>query len=153
MTYITKKEIIIRLEANDDFLCNRIMSLPEKLIQDTHNTEEGFLRRLAEYREINNEEATIINVFEEEFELDVIKIPQEMIEEDKSFLHKQLIDLIKTNYLKQPRNYGFTEDEKTEMKKKEMEERILKEREAREEAERLELEEVTERVKKQNEWV
>ena len=66
-------EIIIKLDANDDFLCKRIMNLPEKLVQDTHNNEEGLSRRLAEYRENNNEDNTVLNVFEEDFDLEVLR--------------------------------------------------------------------------------
>ena len=73
------------------------MNLPEKLVQDTHNTEEGLQRRLAEYRAVNNEDETVTNVFEEEYELDVIKFPLDAIEEDKSYLHKNIVDKIKMN--------------------------------------------------------
>jgi hypothetical protein len=49
------------------------MNLPEKLVQDTHNNEEGLSRRLAEYRENNNEDNTVLNVFEEDFDLEVLR--------------------------------------------------------------------------------
>ena len=88
------KETIFKLDAHDDFLCKRIMNLPEKLVQDTHNTEEGLSRRLAEYRENNNEDNTVINVFEEDFDLEIIRFSGDAIEEDKSFLHKKLVDSI-----------------------------------------------------------
>ena len=129
------------------------MNLPEKLVQDTHNTEEGLTRRLAEYRENNNEDNTVTNVFEEDFELDVIKMAPELIEDDKSLLHKNLVEMIKINYMKEPRNYGLTLDEKAELKRIEIESKLVKEREEREERERLESEEASERIKKQTEWV
>ena len=144
---------MIRLDANDDFLCKRIMNLPEKLVQDTHNTEEGLTRRLADYRDNNNEDNTVLNVFEEDFELEVVKFANEVVEDDKSFLHKSIVDRIMMNYMKEPRNYGLTADEKAEMKRQEVENRIVKEREERQERERLEAEEAAERVKKQTEWV
>ena len=146
-------EIIIKLDCSDDFLSKRIMNLPEKLVQDTHNTEEGLSRRLADYRELNNEDTTVTNVFEEEFELDVIKLAPDAIEDDKSYLHKQVVDMIKTNYMKEPRNYGLSAEEKAELKRIELETKLIKEREQREERERLEAEETAERIKKQNEWV
>ena len=129
------------------------MNLPEKLVQDTHNTEEGLTRRLAEYRENNNEDNTVTNVFEEDFELDVIKMASELIEDDKSLLHKNLVEMIKINYMKNTRNYGLTLDEKAELKRIEIETKLIKEREEREERERLESEEANERIKKQTEWV
>lgn len=128
------------------------MNLPEKLVQDTHNTEDGLTRRLSEYRELNNEDNSVINVFEEDFELDVIKIGPELVEEDKSFLHKSLVETIKSNYMKEARNYGLSAAEKAELKRKEVEQRLVKERQAREERERLEAEETNERIKKQIEW-
>jgi adenylate kinase len=129
------------------------MNLPEKLVQDTHNTEEGLTRRLAEYRLLNGEDETVANVFEEEFDLTVIKFGIEVIEEDKSYLHKNIVDLIKVNYMKEPRNYGLTVDEKETLKKTETEERLKREREEKEERERKEAEEAVERVRKQTEWV
>ena len=129
------------------------MNLPEKLVQDTHNTEEGLTRRLAEYREVNNEDNSVTNVFEEDFELDVIKIAPDQIEDDKSLLHKNLVDFIKINFMKETRNYGLTADEKAELKRVEIETKLIKEREEREERERLESEEASERIKKQTEWV
>jgi adenylate kinase len=129
------------------------MNLPEKLVQDTNNTEEALTRRLNDYRENNNEDNTVTNVFEEDYEIDVIKIASEQIEEDKSLLHKQLVEMIKMNYMKQARNYGLSPEEKTELKRIELETRLIKEREEREERERLEAEEAGERVKKQSEWV
>ncbi len=101
------------------------MNLPEKLVQDTHNTEEGLTRRLAEYRENNNEDNTVTNVFEEDFELDVIKLAPELIEDDKSLLHKNLVEMIKINYMKEPRNYGLTIDEKAELKRVEIETKLM----------------------------
>jgi adenylate kinase len=129
------------------------MNLPEKLVQDTNNTEEALTRRLNDYRENNNEDNTVTNVFEEDYEIDVIKISSDLIEEDKSLLHKQLVEMIKINYMKQTRNYGLTSEEKAELKRVELETRLVKEREEKEERERLEAEEAGERVKKQSEWV
>ena len=34
-------EIVISLDASDDFLKERIMNLPESEVAGTHNTEEG----------------------------------------------------------------------------------------------------------------
>lgn len=144
---------MVKLDANDDFLCKRIMNLPEKLVQETHNTEEGLTRRLTDYRDSNNEDNTVLNVFEEDFDLEVIKFSHEVVEDDKSFLHKNIVDRIVMNYMKESRNYGLTPDEKAELKRSEIEAKIVREREDRQERERLEAEEAAERVKKQSEWV
>ncbi len=129
------------------------MNLPEKLVQDTHNTEEGLQRRLAEYRMVNNEDETVTNVFEEEYELDIIKYAPEVIEDDKSYLHKNIADGIKMNYMKDARNYGLTAEEKDLLRRVEVEEKLKKDREEKEERERRENEENEERVRKQIEWV
>ena len=36
----------------------RMMNLPEDVVQGTHNTEEGFLRRLVQFNQNRNEEDT-----------------------------------------------------------------------------------------------
>ena len=41
------------------------MNLPENVVANTHNTEEGLSRRLVIYREQNSEEDTILNYFDE----------------------------------------------------------------------------------------
>ncbi|KAF5275019.1 hypothetical protein FQA39_LY06956 [Lamprigera yunnana] len=58
-------DYVISLEATDDFLCNRIMALPEREIRGTHYEEETMLRRLAEFRANNNEDNTVLNFFDE----------------------------------------------------------------------------------------
>ena len=141
------------MDAHDEFLCKRIMNLPEKLVQDTHNTEEGVTRRLAEYHANNNEEESVTNVFEEDYEMSVVKLGAEVVEEDKSLLHKSIVDMIKVNYMKEPRNYGLTPEERETRRKIEIEERLAKERDEKEERERRAAEETLERVKKQTEWV
>ncbi len=53
------------LDAPDDFLKTRVMNLPESLVAGTHNTEEGLLRRLADFRTVNTEDETVLNYFDE----------------------------------------------------------------------------------------
>ena len=43
----TIPELVVDLTATEVFLKERMMNLPEEIVQGTHNTEEGFLRRLA----------------------------------------------------------------------------------------------------------
>lgn len=47
-------ELVVVLEASDEFLKERVMNLPEREIQNTHYTEEHMLRRLREYRYYND---------------------------------------------------------------------------------------------------
>lgn len=43
-------ELVVSLEASDEFLKERIIQRPEWEIQGTHYTEEHMTRRLKEYR-------------------------------------------------------------------------------------------------------
>ena len=58
-------ELIVSLEASDEFLRERVMNLPESAVVGTHHTEDGLIRRLADYRAINNEDDTVLNYFDE----------------------------------------------------------------------------------------
>ncbi|KAG5890481.1 hypothetical protein JTB14_013423 [Gonioctena quinquepunctata] len=61
---IIMPDFVVSLEATDDFLCERVMKLPQKLIQGTHYDEKNMLRRLAEFREKNTEDNTVLNFFD-----------------------------------------------------------------------------------------
>lgn len=37
-------EVIVALDASDEFLKSRVMNLPESIVAGTHNTEEGIYR-------------------------------------------------------------------------------------------------------------
>ena len=58
-------EVVVAFEANDEFLRQRIMNLPETVVAGTHNTEEGLVRRLFEYKKDNTEDETVLNYFDE----------------------------------------------------------------------------------------
>ena len=58
-------EVVISLDAEDEFLKKRIMNLPESVVAGTHNTEDLFLKRLAEFRAVNTDDQTVLNYFDE----------------------------------------------------------------------------------------
>ena len=58
-------ELIVSLDADDEFLRQRVMNLPEIVVVGTHLTEDGLMRRLADYRAINNDDDTVLNYFDE----------------------------------------------------------------------------------------
>lgn len=80
-------------EASNDFLKERIINLPQEKVFGTHNTENGevhvhfklrylciqlplaFLRRLKLFRELNEEDVTVLNYFDE-FEIHPIIISE-----------------------------------------------------------------------------
>lgn len=43
-------ELVVILEASDEFLKERIINRPKREIQNTHYTEEHMMRRITEYR-------------------------------------------------------------------------------------------------------
>ncbi|KAK9874968.1 hypothetical protein WA026_005783 [Henosepilachna vigintioctopunctata] len=58
-------EFVFSLQAPDSVLCERIKKLQEKDIEGTHYTEEHMKRRIENFREINTEDDTILNFFDE----------------------------------------------------------------------------------------
>ena len=58
-------EVVVSLDATDEFLKARIMNLPEAIVTGTHNTEDLFLKRLSEFRAINTDDQTVLNYFDE----------------------------------------------------------------------------------------
>ncbi|XP_044756042.1 adenylate kinase 7-like [Coccinella septempunctata] len=56
---------VFSLVAPDEFLCERIKKQQEKDIEGTHYTEEHMKRRLEAFRQINTEDETILNFYDE----------------------------------------------------------------------------------------
>ncbi|XP_070577004.1 adenylate kinase 7-like [Ptychodera flava] len=140
-------EVVISLDAPDDFLKIRVMNLPESVVAGTHNTEEGLLRRLAEFHAVNEEDNTVLNYFDElEIHPDRIDVTKETEEENKGIVEK----IIKI--MGEPRNYGPTPEELEEMERIETEKRLKREKEEKEEREKREAEEAAERQQRQEEW-
>ncbi|XP_068683125.1 adenylate kinase 7-like isoform X1 [Montipora foliosa] len=144
---LTMPEVVASLEAPDEFLKNRVMNLPESVVAGTHNTEEGLMRRLADFRAINTEDETVLNYFDElEIHPDHIDITQ-----DKTRKMTKTVEQIK-KLMGSPRNYGPTPEELAEMERIETEKRLQKERKEREEREKRDAEEAAERQRREEEW-
>lgn len=58
-------EFVFCLDASDAFLKDRVMNLPERLVQEHNYEQEHFLLRLARYRENNLEDKNVVNYFDE----------------------------------------------------------------------------------------
>jgi len=58
-------EFVISLTASDEFLINRIINLPETIVAGTHYTQDRFLQSLNLFRELNTEDKTVLNYFDE----------------------------------------------------------------------------------------
>uniref|UniRef100_H2YJ58 Uncharacterized protein n=1 Tax=Ciona savignyi TaxID=51511 RepID=H2YJ58_CIOSA len=143
-------EVVAALNAEDDFLKHRVMNLPEAVVQvkGTHNTEDGFLRRLQEYRSVNHVDDTVLNYFDE------LEIHPEHIDiTDKTDIkHEAILEKI-TTMMGEARNYGPTPEEKEEMERVAAEARMKKEQEDREIRDRLEAEEAAIMKQRQEEWM
>ncbi|XP_023587438.1 adenylate kinase 7 isoform X3 [Trichechus manatus latirostris] len=140
-------EFVCALDASDEFLKERVMNLPESLVAGTHYTQDRFLRALSNYRDINTDEETVFNYFDE-LEIHPIHIDVGKLEDAQNRLAiKQLIKEIG-----EPRNYGLTDEEKAEEERRAAEGRLA--REAAEEAEREHNEavEMAEKIARWEEW-
>uniref|UniRef100_G1NKK6 ATPase AAA-type core domain-containing protein n=1 Tax=Meleagris gallopavo TaxID=9103 RepID=G1NKK6_MELGA len=140
-------EFVISLTASDEFLKNRIINLPESVVAGTHYTQDRFLQSLNNFREINAEDETVLNYFDElEIHPQFIDVAKYEDPENR-FIVKEIIKEIG-----EPRNYGLTDEEKESLERKAAEECLA--REAKEEAERKrrEAEERAERIANWEEW-
>ncbi|XP_066883911.1 adenylate kinase 7 isoform X7 [Kogia breviceps] len=140
-------EFVCSLDASDEFLKERVMNLPESIVEDANYSQGQFLRALSNYRDINTEDETVLNYFDE-LEIHPIHIDVGRLEDAQNRLAiKQLIKEIG-----EPRNYGLTDEEKAEEERRAAEEQLAKE--AMEEAERQHREavETAERMARWEEW-
>ncbi|XP_063097251.1 adenylate kinase 7 isoform X2 [Cavia porcellus] len=140
-------EFVCGLDASDEFLKERVINLPESVVVGTHYTQDHFLRALSNYRDMNTEDETVYNYFDE-IEIHPIHIDVGKLEDAQNRLAiKQLI-----REIGEPRNYGLTEEEKAELELKAAEARLAKE--AAEEAarEQKEAAEAAERMARWEEW-
>uniref|UniRef100_A0A8C4FGG7 Adenylate kinase 7b n=1 Tax=Dicentrarchus labrax TaxID=13489 RepID=A0A8C4FGG7_DICLA len=140
-------EFVLCLDASDDFLKNRVMNLPERLVKDHNYEQEHFLRRLARYREKNLEDETVISYFDE---LDITPMYLEITsssEPDCLLLMQKIFDTVG-----QPRNYGPSSQEVEEEQRRKAEERMRREALEDAEQERKEAEEARLRVAHWEEW-
>nr|XP_042117069.1 adenylate kinase 7 isoform X2 [Peromyscus maniculatus bairdii] len=144
---LTTPEFVCGLDASDDFLKERVMNLPESVVAGTHYSQDRFLRSLSNYRDINTDDETVFNYFDE-IEIHPIHIDVGKLEDAQNRLAiKQLIKEIG-----EPRNYGLTDEEKAEVEKKAAEERLAKEAAETAEREHKEAVEMAERIARWEEW-
>ncbi|XP_005390456.1 PREDICTED: adenylate kinase 7 [Chinchilla lanigera] len=140
-------EFVCGLDASDEFLKERVINLPESVVAGTHYTQDRFLRVLSNYRDMNTEDETVYNYFDE-IEIHPIHIDVGKLEDAQNRLAiKQLI-----REIGEPRNYGLTDEEKAELEQKAAEVRLANE--AAEEAarEQKEAAETAEKMARWEEW-
>ncbi|XP_027956949.1 adenylate kinase 7 isoform X4 [Eumetopias jubatus] len=140
-------EFVCVLDASDEFLKERVMNLPESIVAGTHYSQDRFLRALSNYRDLNTEDETVINYFDE-IEIHPIHIDVGKLEDPQNRLAiKQLIKEIG-----EPRNYGLTDEEKAEEERRAVEERLAKEAMHEAEREAKEAVELAEKIARWEEW-
>ncbi|XP_054827586.1 adenylate kinase 7 [Eublepharis macularius] len=138
---------IVFLNASDDFLKNRIMNLPEIVVAGTHYAQDRYLRALSIFREINVEDETILNYFDE-LEIHPQHIDVSKFEDvENRFIVKEIIKDVGN-----PRNYGLTDEEKEELERNQAEERLRKEAQEKAELERKEAEERAQKLANWEDW-
>jgi len=140
-------EIVLSLQASDEQLKNRVMNLPEEIIQGTHNTEEEFLRRLQEFRTINVDDESVLNYFDE---LEIH--PENITISDKDTESYPRIITHVNHLMGEPRNYGPTPEEKLEADRLEVAEKMKKEAEEREVRQQKQSEELAILRERQKQW-
>ncbi|XP_060037002.1 adenylate kinase 7 [Erinaceus europaeus] len=140
-------EFVCALDASDEFLKERVMNLPESMVAGTHYSQDRFLRALSNYRDINTEDETVCNYFDD-IEIHPIHIDVGKLEDAQNRLAiKQLIKEIG-----EPRNFGLTDEEKAEQERKAAEERLARETAEEAERERKEAIEMAEKMARWEEW-
>lgn len=122
-------DLVVSLQATDEFLCKRVMQRPEEDIQGTEYDEENMLRRLELFRENNTEDNTVLNFFDE-LESDILLLDV-MDDEDLECVFYAI-----TQKCGPPVGFGLSPEEEAELYRIEEEQRRLA----------LEQEEINKRV-------
>ncbi|XP_077123479.1 adenylate kinase 7 isoform X2 [Ranitomeya variabilis] len=140
-------DFVISLDASDEFLKDRVINLPESTVAGTHYSQDRFLRTLATFRDLNTEDETVLNYFDEA-EIHPLHID---VSKDDDLEYRAIIKQI-TKEVGEPRNYGLTPEESAELEKKQAEESLTREAERMAELTRLEAEEEAEKFARWEEW-
>ncbi|XP_026186698.1 adenylate kinase 7 isoform X2 [Mastacembelus armatus] len=140
-------EFVLCLDASDAFLKERVMKLPERLVQKHNYEQQHFLQRLTRYRADNVEDETIAHYFEE---LDITPLYLEITSNDEPDCLLLLQKIFNT--LGKPRNYGHSTWEVEEEGMRKAEEKMRKEAQLRAEEEQREEEEARHRAACWGEW-
>ncbi|NXX93878.1 KAD7 kinase, partial [Centropus bengalensis] len=144
---LTIPEFVISLTATDEYLINRIINLPERVVAGTHYTQDRFLQSLNLFRALNTDDKTVLNYFDE-LEIHPMFIDVSRFEDPENrLIFKKIIKEIG-----EPRNYGLTDEEKEALERKAAKERLVKEAQEKAERERKEAEERAERKANWEEW-
>ncbi|XP_063804521.1 adenylate kinase 7 [Pseudophryne corroboree] len=140
-------EYVISLDATDEFLRRRVINLPESVVAGTDYTQDRFLPALATFRELNTEDETVLNYFDE---AEIHPLHIDVTKDDDPLYRDILKEIIKA--AGEPRNYGLTPEELAEQELKEAEKSLAQQAERKAELERREEEEDAEKIARWEEW-
>uniref|UniRef100_A0A8C2KC04 Adenylate kinase 7a n=1 Tax=Cyprinus carpio TaxID=7962 RepID=A0A8C2KC04_CYPCA len=106
-------KFIFSLDATDEFLKERVQSLPQNVAEEMHYTQDEFTESLAQFRETLAEDESVLDYF------DYLEIQPEHIDcENVDTVEK----IIKT--VGRPKNYGPSPEELEEERKRKEDERL-----------------------------
>uniref|UniRef100_A0A3P8ZBQ9 Nucleoside-diphosphate kinase n=1 Tax=Esox lucius TaxID=8010 RepID=A0A3P8ZBQ9_ESOLU len=140
-------EFVFSLDSTDEVLKNRVLNLPECLVEGTSYSQEQFLRRLSSFRDSNMEDETVLSYFEE---LDIHTEHIEITSSD-DLEYPLVIERIIMSVGK-PKNYGATSQEEEEEERRSADRRLRKESQERADTERMETAEAQQRAARWEEW-
>ncbi|ESO00236.1 hypothetical protein HELRODRAFT_83308 [Helobdella robusta] len=119
-------DLVIKLNADDEFLKQRIRDLPAYVVEGTDNEEKAFTARLEDYRKLNTVENSIEDFLDElEFNLSFYDVTK-----DLTGVNEDILSQIKFS-IGGSRTYAALEaQQKAEIEQKEEEERLLADEES-----------------------
>ncbi|XP_060788918.1 adenylate kinase 7-like [Neoarius graeffei] len=138
-------EFVFFLDATDEFLEERVLNLPESVVQGTSHSVEKYFPRLATFRENNSVDETVLKFFDE------LEIDPEHIEINSDDLENVLVIEKMIESVGKARNYGPTIKD-LEEERRQVEIRLREKEEARQAESKRKKEEEEQRAQQQEEW-
>uniref|UniRef100_A0A8C7XZP0 Adenylate kinase 7b n=1 Tax=Oryzias sinensis TaxID=183150 RepID=A0A8C7XZP0_9TELE len=129
-------EFVFTLDAPDNLLVDRVMNLPESVVQEHNYHPENFTKRLATYRKMNTLEETVLTFFTE---LDIPSWHLEITSSKEADNQPLIQKILQT--VGPPRSYSPSRQEVEEEERRKAEEMMKEEALAKAERERREAEE------------
>ncbi|XP_078797237.1 adenylate kinase 7 isoform X3 [Oryzias latipes] len=129
-------EFVFTLDAPDNLLVDRVMNLPESVVQEHNYHPENFTKRLATYRKMNTLEETVLTFFTE---LDIPSWRLEITSSKEAYNQPLIQKILQT--VGPPRSYSPSRQEVEEEERRKAEEMMKEEALAKAESERREAEE------------
>ncbi|KAB5562609.1 hypothetical protein PHYPO_G00019870, partial [Pangasianodon hypophthalmus] len=138
-------EFVFSLDATDEFLEERVLNLPENVVQGTSHSVEKYFPRLATFRKNNSEDEAVLKYFEE------LLIHPEHIEINSDDLENVLVMEKVMESVGKARNYGPTAKD-LEEERRQVEIRLMEKEEARQAEAKRRKEEEEQWAQQQEEW-